>query len=650
MKKTALLLFSIVVAASALGQVRGINVDDLLAIKRVGSPRLSPDNKWVAFDESTLDMKANGRHSAIHLLPAAGGASRTITDGNGPAWSPDGKWISYVSNQQVWLYDVAAGTQKRVSNLEGGAGTVKWMPDGKGLLVVSDINVEPEPATHARIITSLLYRHWNAWQGPTRSHIVYVPLDGGATRDLTPGPFDAPPFSVGGGDEFDVSPDGKELAFARNTDEHPELSTNSDLFIVPTAGGEPKRITTRGGADTSPQYSPDGKYIAYRSQSRAGYESDLWELWLYNRATGQSTRIAPAFPNWIEEVRWAPDSKSLYVIAPFQGADQLFEITLDGKNDLIPGFGSVSDFEVAKNNETMYEARSALTGPTEIYAIDKRTGKSERLTHENDALLTSVKVGMTRDFYWTGADGAKIEGHLVTPPDFDPNKKYPALVLIHGGPQGAWSDAWSYRWNPEIFASRGYVILMPNPRGSTGFGQQFTEEISGDWGGRVYTDIMNGVDAFAALPYVDGSRMGAAGASFGGYMVDWILGHTDRFKALFSHDGVFNLVSMYGATEELWFPEFEFKGNPYDNPELYQKWSPSNYVKNFKTPTLVVQGELDFRVPVDQGLQLFTALQRRGVPSKLLVFPDEGHFVLKPQDSKLWYTTALDWFDQWVKK
>jgi dipeptidyl aminopeptidase/acylaminoacyl peptidase len=575
-----------------------------------------------------------------------------------PAWSPDGKWIAYVSNRdsaakQVWLYDVSAGTQKRVSNLEGGAGSIKWMPDGKGLIVVSDVyptKPEPEQPTHARIITSLLYRHWNAWQSPTRSHILYVPLDGSAARDLTPGPFDAPPFSLGGGDEFDVSPDGKELAFARNTDEHPELSTNSDVFLVPISGGEARRITTRHGADTSPQYSPDGKYIAYRSQARAGYESDLWELWLYDRANGQSSRLAAAFPNWIEEARWAPDSRSLYVIAPYQGADQLFQITLDGRYQMIEGFGSVSDFEVAKNNETLYEARSSLTGPTEIYAIDRRTSKSQRLTHENDALLTSVKVGMTRDFYWTGADGAKIEGHLVTPPDFDPAKKYPALVLIHGGPQGAWSDAWSYRWNPEIFASRGYVILTPNPRGSTSFGQQFTEDISGDWGGRAYIDIMNGVDALAALPYVDGSRIGAAGASFGGYMVDWILGHTDRFKALFSHDGVFNLVSMYGATEELWFPEFEFKGNPYDNPELYQKWSPSNYVKNFKTPTLVVQGELDFRVPVDQGLQLFTALQRRGVPSKLLVFPDEGHFVLKPQNSKLWYTTALDWFDQWVKR
>jgi dipeptidyl aminopeptidase/acylaminoacyl peptidase len=279
-----------------------------------------------------------------------------------------------------------------------------------------------------------------------------------------------------------------------------------------------------------------------------------------------------------------------------------------------------------------------------------KNGPSRKLTSDNDALLSQIAMSETSDVWWKGADGADVQGHLVKPPNFDPSKKYPAIVLIHGGPQGAWGDSWGYRWNPQIFAARGYVILMPNPRGSTGFGQKFVEDISKDWAGKAYVDIMNGVDTFAAMPFVDANRMGAAGGSYGGYMVDWILGHSNRFKALVSHAGVYNLESMYGVTEELWFPEWELGGNPWDNPELYEKLSPHKSAKNFATPTLVSHGEIDFRVPIDQGLQLFTALQRRGVPSKLLYFPDEGHWVLKPQNSRLWYQTVGDWFDQWLKK
>jgi dipeptidyl aminopeptidase/acylaminoacyl peptidase len=666
----ALFLF----ATAAFAQTRPINVEDLIALKRVGAPRLSPDGRTIAFDESAIDPKTNARRSTIKLVPATGGPSRAITDGakqdEGPAWSPDGRTIAYVSNRdtaahQVWLYDVATGAQRRVSNLAGGAGSVKWMPDSKGVVAVSDIypecGVDPEcikqkdaaqsaAPSQARVITRLLYRHWKAWQAPTRSHIIYVPLDGSAPRDLTPGAFDAPPFSVGSGDEFDISPDGRELVFARDTEEHPELSTNSDLFIVPLTGGEAKRITTRRGADTSPHYSPDGRYIAYRSQSRFGYESDLWELWIYDRATGQSRRVAPTFQQWVESITWAPDSRSIYITAPAGGRNVISQIALaENAPRTRWTLASADALEVARDG-TIYFDRSSLTQPTEIYAL-RPNGQEDSVTEENDAAMKTLQLGAVKsNFTWKGADDTTIQGHLITPPNFDATKKYPAIVLIHGGPQGAWGDAWSYRWNPQIFAARGYVILMPNPRGSTGFGQQFTEQISGDWGGRPYTDIMNGVDALAALPYVDGSRIGAAGGSYGGYMVDWILGHTNRFKALVSHAGVFNLVSMYGVTEELWFPEFEFHGNPYDNPELYEKWSPINFVKNFRTPTLVTHGELDFRVPIDQGLQLFTALQRRGVPSKMLYFPDEGHWVLKPQNSRLWYTTVGDWFDQWLKK
>jgi len=655
----AVLLF----ATSAVAQTHPLSFNDLMAVRRVGAPQLSPDGKWIAYDASNIDLPNNMRKSAIFLVPSNGGASRQITEGTkqdeGPAWSPDGKTIAYVSNRdgatkQIYLWDVGNGATRKISNLQGGAASLKWLPDGSGLLAVSDVypNGTAPESTSAHIATSLLYRHWKAWQEPTRSHILLVPLNGDP-RDLTPGAFDAPPFSVGGGDEFDVSPDSRELVFARNTDDHPELSTNSDLFLVPIAGGDITRITTRKGGDTAPKYSPDGKYIAYRSQSRAGYESDLWELWLYNRATKTSSRIAESFPNWIEAMTWSPDSKSLYVVAPLHGENLLYRIALDNKFEELNSVGSADAPVVSRDGKTIYYDWSWITSPTEIWSLPTKPGPNTQataITHENDDLVRAWAIGTTMSTFWKGADGADVQGFIVKPPHFDATKKYPGIVLIHGGPQGAWSNSWGYRWNPEMFAARGYVVLMPNPRGSTGFGQKYVEDISGDWGGKVVTDIMNGVDMFATLPYVDADRLGAAGGSFGGYMVDWLLGHTDRFKALVSHAGVYDLVSMYGVTEELWFPEWEFKGNPWDNPELYAKWSPNNFVKNFKTPTLVTQGEIDYRVPVNQGLELFTALQRRGVPSKLVVFPDEGHWILKPQNSRLWYQTVGDWFDEWLKR
>jgi len=663
MKRAFVFLLLTLVATAAAAQ-RPMTFEDLAAMKRIDGPKVSPDGRWIAYSATTVDLEENKTRSAIYLIPSDGSAAaKQLTDGtksdSGPAWSPDGKKIAYVSNRdgatrQVWLYDVASGKSEKVTNLSGGAGSVQWLPDGSGFVLASDIhpdcgvdpkcaeekNVAAEKApTKARVIDSLFYRHWNAWQESTRSHILYVGLDG-TTRDLTAGNFDAAPF--------DISPDGRELAFARKTEAHPERSTNSDLFLVPIAGGEAKRITTRTGADTSPAYSPDGRWIAYRSQSRDGYESDLWELWLYDRRAGTSKRIAADFPNWIDSATWMPDSKSLIVDAPLAGKSALYEITLDGRATLIDRSGTAGSIDIAPDGKTIYFAMSTLKRPVDIYSIT-RNGQPKKLTRENDALLAQIAMGATEDMWWTGADGARVQGHLVKPPHFDPAKKYPAIVLIHGGPQGAWNDAWSYRWNPQPLAARGYVILMPNPRGSSGFGQQFVEEISKDWAGKVYVDLMNGVDAFAALPYVDGDRMGAAGGSYGGYMVNWILGHTDRFKALVSHAGVYNLESMYGVTEELWFPEWEFGGPFWEKPEQYEKWSPHLFAKNFKTPTLVVHGELDFRVPIGEGLQLFTALQRQGVPSRLLYYPDEGHWVLKPQNSKLWFQTVGDWFDRWLK-
>jgi dipeptidyl aminopeptidase/acylaminoacyl peptidase len=676
LKRITLTLAAVcLVATSLVAQTkRPLMFDDLMKVRRVGAPQISPDGKWVAYDLSTIDFAANRRKSAVYLMPSMGGVPMKISEGErqdeSPSWSPDGKTLSYISNKeggakQLYLYDVAAKSTVKASDVPNGVGTYIWMPKGDGFVFVSDVYTdcgvdanctkeagekEEKSLVKARVIEGLLYRHWASWQPSTRAHILTVDRSG-KLRDLTPGKLDAPHFSLGGGDEFDISPDGKELVYAQNTDPEPSTSTNSDIFIVPFAGGGAKRLTTGRGADTGPRYSPDGKWIAFRSQARAGYESDLWELMLYNRQTGALTKVAPAYNNYVDSIEWAPDSRAIIFSSGERGRSAIYEVSIPkGTPKRLYYNASAAAVTISNDGKRLYFERNSLNRPNEIFSIARNGKEEKQLTHENDALFANIEMGAVSELVYDGAAGAKVQSWLIKPPAFDATKKYPAIVLIHGGPQGAWGDGWSYRWNAQMFASRGYVVFMPNPRGSTGFGQKFVEEISGDWGGKVYTDIMNGVDQVAALPYVDQLRMGAAGGSYGGYMVNWILGHTDRFKALVSHAGVYNLESMAGVTEEQWFTDWEFQGTPWDNPEQYEKWSPHRFAKHFKTPTLVVHGELDFRVPIGEGMQLYTTLQRRNVPSKLLYFPDEGHWILKPQNSELWYRTVLGWMDQWLKK
>ncbi|HEU4389131.1 MAG TPA: S9 family peptidase, partial [Blastocatellia bacterium] len=458
---------------------------------------------------------------------------------------------------------------------------------------------------------------------------------------------------LGGPDDFAFSPDSQELAFARNTDKVEALSTNGDLFVVPVGGGNARSVTGDNPAnDLSPLYSPHGRYLAYRAQARAGFESDRWQLILYDRKSGQRRSLTEQFDSSVEGFSFSTDGQTIYFVAGERGRQPILSVPVAGgpiKKLVADGFND----DVKVTADALVFTRQSLARPIEIFrsSIDG-TGVTQ-VTTTNDKDLAEFNLKPAEDVSWEGAAGAKVHGFIVKPANFTTGKKWPLLVLIHGGPQGAWNDAWSYRWNPQVFAAAGYVVFTPNPRGSTGYGQKFVDEISGDWGGKVYADIMNGVAYVGSLGYIDRDRIGAAGGSYGGYMVNWIEGHNDdsraTFKALVSHAGVYNLTSMYGATEELWFPEWEFKGTPWTNAEMYAKWSPHQYVKNFKTPLLVVHGELDYRVPVTEGLQLFTALQRQGVDSKLLYYPDEGHWVLKPLNSELWYNTVLAWFDSYLK-
>jgi dipeptidyl aminopeptidase/acylaminoacyl peptidase len=671
--KAGLALFgAALLSLAALAQAkRPMTFDDLTAIKRIGDAQISPDGSRVAYVATDVDKNLNRGKRSVWVVPASGGSPQQLisSDKNdySPRWSADGKWIAFLSTRegapQIFVAGADGSNPRKVTGVPEGVGEFIWSPDGKMFAFATDVypgcenlncvarrgEAEEKSKVKAVIADRLLYRHWDSFKRGKRSHLFVVPSEGGEPKDLTPGDHDVPPFSLGDPTAFDFSPDGKEIVFARNTDKVEATSTNNDLFVVSVSGGEAKRITGNNpGSDTTPRYSPDGKYIAYRSQARNGYESDRFRLMLYDRKAGTSKEISTGFDRWVGEFVWAPDSQSIFIGAEDRGRELIGVASINGGVKPLISNTASNGISLSSDAKTLAFTRSSLAAPAEVFAANSNGSDVRQLTQANASLLAQLDLDKGEDFEFDGALKAKIHGFIVKPPQFDKTKKYPMVLLIHGGPQGAWPDSWGYRWNYQMWAARGYVTVLINPHGSTGYGQAFTEQISGDWGGAVYEDLMKGVDHVVKLGYVDPNRIGAAGGSYGGYMVNWILGHTDRFKALVSHAGVYNLTSMY-ATEELWFTDWEFKGTPWDNPGLYTKWSPHLSAKNFKTPTLVVHGELDYRVPIGEGLQLFSTLQRKGVPSKLLYYPDEGHWILKPQNSELWYKTVLDWFDQWLK-
>lgn len=657
---------------------RAITFQDLISMHRLSEPQISPDGKWIAYAVSTPDLEANKSVRNIWIVATSGGESRQLTRSGSdarPRWSPDGKKLAFLSgrvenNPQVYWMDLTGGEAHRVTSLSTGADNELWSPNGKTIAFVSSVypnckedacnarrDTEKEKSkVKARIYEKLLYRHWTGWSDGKRSHLFVVSTAGGTPRDLTPGAdYDVPPFNLGGPEPIAFSPDSQELCFTANTDKDEALSTNGDLFTVPVSGaGAPKRITTNLGDDWGPAYSPNGMWIAYRSQMQPGDESDRWRLMLYGRQSGKQSGLTDNFDSSVESYAFAPDSRTIYFNAEDKGEMPIYSIAAaPGSSPKVVVSGNFNgEFDLSEDGRTLAFARTSLTMPAEIFAASSDGGNVRQLTHQNAALLSQLDLPKPEMFWFEGAEKTQVEGIVVRPPHFDPSKKYPALLVIHGGPQSAWTDAWGYRWNEEVMAAPGYVVLAINPRGSTGYGQKFTAEVSRDWGGKAYEDLMHGLDAaIAKYSFIDSSRVGAAGASYGGFMVDWIATHTGRFKCLISHAGPYDAVSMY-ATEELWFAEWEYGGAPWGNPESYKKWSPNEFAAalgKYKTPTLVVGGELDFRVPYTQDLEFFSALQRQGVPSKLLIFPDEGHWVLKPQNSQLWYKTVLAWLAEYLK-
>ena len=767
---------------------RPMTFADLMAMKRVSDPQISPSGKWVMFSVTDVSLEKNTKVNHLWVVGLGGGGTegqkqipfgndkqkdggaeieRQVTFGEGESFgrfSPDGKTISLTMKDQIFEmpWDEAKGTVGKaiqVTNVAGGADGAVWSPDSKKLMFVTAVwpecSVKGSDPTHdggtvmngapgfvtggtrnvgawqgaepagwaeedacdkakdaaadktpvkGQVWDGLLYRHWDHYLEAKRSHVLVVNVDGKNVRDLTPagvvGDAETPTFSLGGPLGYAWAPDSQEIAYVTNLDKVPAASTNNDVFTLrlDEAGAKAVKVSTSPGSDDGPAYSPDGKWLAFRSQARAGFESDKFRLMVYDRELKTIKDVMPKFDNWVDEFVWLPESQSFAFVAGKTGEENIYDVYLSGEGGVETIADGAEFSSLAVFRAGLVASRMTSAQPTEIVTILAHGRNNvDELTQLNSERLASLDLPKMEPFWFTGAEGTKVEGFILRPPGFDPAKKYPVKFLMHGGPQTAWGDAWSFRWNWELMAANGYVVVGINRRGSTGYGQKFVDEVSGDWGGRAYVDLMKGLDyAEAKYPFMDKTRECALGASYGGFMADWVLTHTNRFKCIVTHDGMYDPASAYGDTEEMWFNEWEFRrpedfpkgwdgfsakttteiltkgqnderkggdarggaGHPaepwrYQNlaaeQDPFRKWSPMRFIENAKTPTLIIHSQKDYRLDVSQGLEMFTALQRLGVPSKMMYFPDEGHWVLKPQNSEMWNEVVGDWCDRWTK-
>lgn len=669
MKKYFVLL--LVFAAMMFAQKKPFTIADLYKIKSVSSMQFSPDGKQVAFVVTESFLEKGKTNSEIYLMNADGSELRKLTSNAAadfsPQWMPDGKSLLFLSSRkdgvQAWKLPLDGGEAEQVTSLSTGVSNIHIAPNGKGFIFATDVYPEfgaddamnkktdetkENGPLQAHIADKLLYRHWTFWADGKRTHTMYFDIDSKKVTELTAGDFDAPGYGMG---EAVISPEGNEVCFVSNHDKVEAQSTNKDLFLVSLSGGEAKNITQSNPAyDDEPVFSPDKKYIAYKTQKIPGYESDLIRIAVYDRTTAKSDIVTEGkFDNWVNSYQWSPDSKTIYFTAQVKGNVPLYAIDMKSKNiSEVLNAKTIDAFEISPDGKSIIYTRRSIGEPSEMWKASLVKGVAKnpvRLTFFNKAIEDSVDIRPAEEMWIDSPTGKKIHTFIVKPHNFDSKKKYPFIINVHGGPQSQWADAFRGDW--QVYPAAGYVLVFPNPHGSTGYGQEFTAAISKDWGGKVYQDVMAVTDYCAKLPFVDSTRMGAMGWSYGGYMMMWLEGHTDRFKAIVSMMGVYDLTAMHGATEELWFPEWDLGGMPWTS-DLYLKWSPNQFVKNFKTPCLVITGEKDYRVPYTQSLEFFTDLQLMNVPSRLIVFPNDGHWPNNIKSMPLYYNAHLDWFHTYL--
>lgn len=659
------------VAVAAPSARRAISVDDLLSVQRVADVQLSPDGQWVAYSVGVSNVDTNQGESNIWLASTSHDDVRQVTrtgKDRAPRWSPDGKKLAFLSRRdgksQVYLLDVAGGEAQQLTKLASDVETLRWLPNGASLVITS--SVWPDCADdacnksrdeqRARESSARVYERWPyakamSWVDGKRSHLFVVNATAPATpRNLTPKwPRDIP-FSMAidgsiDGSDIAVSPDSQEVVFTAGAEIDRSGQMIAKLWRVPLAGGTPQRLTQNDGVERAPAYSPDGRSIAYRWNGTPANTGGYGRVMRLDRATGKSADLTPKGDRNASTIAWTSDGKSLLFLAEQEVRQPLFVLpatTGATARALVDGF--VGEVSVAARGTGIAYARSSFTSPPEIFFVARPGGTERQVTRHNQALLGALDLPAPETFWFPGKDGTRVQAILLRPPGAAA-AKVPLLVLLHGGPHTTWTDSWGPRWNPEVFAAPGRAVLIVNRRGSTAYGQKFSDEVVGEWGGRSYDDVMSGIDAaLAKYSWIDGDRLTAAGASYGGYMANWIATHSGRFKAIVSHSGVYDTTVGY-SSDIPWFVEFETRGLPWSSPD-FAKWSPATYADalgKYKTPMLVTSGEKDYRVPYQQSLMLFSALQRQGVPSKLMIFPDAGHWILKPKDSKLWYEALLEW-------
>jgi dipeptidyl aminopeptidase/acylaminoacyl peptidase len=661
-------------SAAAAAEPHPFSVHDMVAMERLGDPQPSPDGKQVVFTRRTYDAAENKTRTNLWMVSIDGLSLRQVTsakatDGS-PRWSPDGRTIAFISNRggssQIWTIDVAGGEARQRTTFPVDVDNAQWSPDGTRLAFSAEVypdcgdlkctaerdkDAEENPVK-ARLHTRLMFRHWDAWEDGKRSHIFVWRAGGGEPVDLMKGvDADSPTKPFGGAEDFAWSPDGRQVAFTAKMTDDAAWSTDLDVYLAAADGSGFRCLTEPNEAvDVRPVFSPDGGRIAYLAMDRPGYEADRQRVAVYDVASGKSRILTQGWDRSADSLAWSADGKRIFVTAGEEARSKIFSVDA-ASGRVAPVIGEHYNAGVAlAGRDRLVFGQDSLTSPVEIFSSRLDGSDLKQLTRINADRLAAARMSRPEEFWFKGALEHRVHGWIFKPVDYRPGRKYPVAFLVHGGPQGSWEDHFHYRWNPQAYAGAGYVTVTIDFHGSTGYGQAFTDAIRENWGGAPYEDLMKGLDhVMAAYDFVDGDRVCALGASYGGYMINWMAGQTDRFKCLVSHDGEFDLKNGYYTTEELWFPEWEQRGTPWERPESYERWSPSEHVARWKTPMLVIHGARDYRLPETEGFAVFTALQRRGVPSKFLYFPDENHWVLKAKNSILWHDTVIGWLDQWLK-